>query len=290
MSSSEVIQKYGNRGQQLWDCCDPVVSVQRLMGSTQTNLFPCDSCDPPNEFAFTAVARDIVIPANLNTPVGATEDDFDQTFTLDSVDILLDATDQYFSVSIGAILYSLGILNVVYSGDTVSVPASTAYTILQGNFYTEEALLTTDTLGSFSVTIAITTDEGVYTFVQPYNVVNGFSARTYLIVDTLDSSNFILTSDIGTHDLPAEDIAIGAIDAFLHLKLTAIQTDLEVTSMVFSGDVLNAAPATPFTILEGANDTYDAILDTTTLGSYTATITFETIYGIVVINLPYNIV
>lgn len=297
MSSSEVIQKYGNRGQQLWDCCDPVVPVQRLMGNTQSNMFPCNSCDPPNQFVFTAVARDIVIPTNLNTPVGASQSDFDQTFVLDSIDIVRDTTDQYFSVSIGATLYSLGILNVVYSGDTVSTPTSTAYTILQGNFNTEEALLTTDTLGSFSVTIAITTDEGVYTFEQPYNVVNDFQltgvARN--TVDDLNTPLVVQKTDVLSSPfvLDSIDIAqnLGEPNVFFDVTISATVGDVVVSDVVYSGDTLSTPVSTAYTVLEGGTYTETATLVIDTIGSFSVEITITTADGeIFEFVQPYNVV
>lgn len=143
--------------------------VVEASGRTWTYIQPYNVIDT-SQSSFVGVARNLI--SNLNGTI-TTDGSSDSAGAYNFLTLVVaqNATDIILRVTVSAIVNDLDILDIQFSGNTLSVPPSTPYTILEGNSDAIIASLDTSTVGSFFVDISIEVNNGVFIFHLPYTIV-----------------------------------------------------------------------------------------------------------------------
>lgn len=107
---------------------------------------------------------------------------------------------------------------------------------------------------------------------------------------TFPLNALVETEDSVTFNLASIDIAQGTANQRLEVKVYANNGDITISNVSFSGATVTAAPAVPIYVLNLSVATIQAVLDTTSTGSFSVTISVTTVCGTVEFVQPFNVI
>jgi len=166
MSSRAIDENLIDKSSAIMPCCQPLNEAP-ILTAGESELFPC--C--PNVGCPIEIEAGIIDEGSdtyLNVPA---IEQAGGTFNLPSVNIAQGTPNIKLLVTMRAINGNVSVTGFAIAGDTVTPPPTLPIIIVAQDEYDYGMDIDTSVIGSYSITVTVTTVCNTFVFVQPFDIV-----------------------------------------------------------------------------------------------------------------------